>query len=283
MRILATLIEADEGSATVAGHDVRSNPRAVRAAIGLTGQYAAVDERLTGRENLHLLSVLHGLSRTEARRTADTMLDRFELTSAANRVVRGYSGGMRRRLDLASSLIGHPSVLFLDEPTTGLDPHSRNELWSVVRDQVNSGVTVLLTTQYLEEADQLARDIVVIDGGEVAASGTPAELKQQVGGERVAVRLPEADAMERVLPILTAHATGIPTVDEDGRGATVTVGASLKAVSAIANDLAQAQITVDDFGVHHPTLDDVFLAFTNRDAMDDSIHPHKFTTMKAPA
>ena len=209
VRILATLIEADEGSATVAGHDVRSNPRAVRAAIGLTGQYAAVDERLTGRENLHLLSVLHGLSRTEARRTADTMLDRFELTSAANRVVRGYSGGMRRRLDLASSLIGHPSVLFLDEPTTGLDPHSRNELWSVVRDQVNSGVTVLLTTQYLEEADQLARDIVVIDGGEVAASGTPAELKQQVGGERVAVRLPEADAMERVLPILTAHATGI--------------------------------------------------------------------------
>jgi oleandomycin transport system ATP-binding protein len=188
VRILATLLRPDGGHATVCGFDVRRDPREVRSRIGLTGQYAAVDENLTGHENLLMVGRLLGMSRPDARARATELLRDFRLSDAAGRAAKTFSGGMRRRLDLAASLVGRPEVLFLDEPTTGLDPRSRNEVWDVVRERVAAGTTVLLTTQYLEEADQLADDIAVIDHGRVIATGTPAELKSKVGGQALAVR-----------------------------------------------------------------------------------------------
>src|SRR5687767_11996284 len=215
VRVLATLLRPDAGHATVGGHDVVKNPRAVRSLIGLTGQYASVDEDLSGTENLVLLARLLDFSRTGARAKAAELLEQFELTDAAGRAAKTYSGGMRRRLDLAASLVGNPSVLYLDEPTTGLDPHARNEVWAVVRKLVANGVTVLLTTQYLEEADQLADTITVFDHGRVVAEGRPDELKRRVGGQTLQVRPTSArdlDVVQRILGDLTGTR---PTRDDD--------------------------------------------------------------------
>ncbi|OLR93666.1 ATP-binding cassette domain-containing protein [Actinokineospora bangkokensis] len=265
VRILATLLDADGGTATVAGHDVRRAPAEVRRRIGLTGQYAALDDTLTGRENLRLVGVLHRLGRARARAVAEELLASFELTDAADRPVKGYSGGMRRRLDLAASLVAEPSVLFLDEPTTGLDPHSRNTLWQRIRSQVQAGVTVLLTTQYLEEADQLADRVVVVDAGQVIAEGTPDELKRKVGGERLAVTL--ADPAQ--------SATAAAALSRVGAEAAVAVGErvvqvglrpGIGAIAEAAAALAALGVEVEDFGVRRPSLDDVFLALTGHGA-----------------
>jgi ABC-2 type transport system ATP-binding protein len=262
VRILATLLTADAGRAQVAGCDVATNPREVRRRIGLTGQYAAVDERLTGRENLRLIGTLHHLGRRTARGVADDLLDRFDLVGAADRPVKGYSGGMRRRLDLAASLVARPQVLFLDEPTTGLDPQSRNLLWQTVRDLVGSGVTVLLTTQYLEEADQLADRIAVIDAGRVIADGTADELKRRVGGERLEVRLTSpADARTAAD---TLNWIGAANVSDDQLTVTVVLRPGMDAIADAAAALAKTGIPVDDFGVRRPSLDDVFLTLTGQ-------------------
>ncbi|HEX2133794.1 MAG TPA: ATP-binding cassette domain-containing protein [Actinophytocola sp.] len=262
VRILATLLNADAGHARVAGFDVAANPREVRGRIGLTGQYAAVDERLTGRENLRLIGTLHHLGRRTARTVADDLLDRFDLVAAADRPVKGYSGGMRRRLDLAASLVARPEVLFLDEPTTGLDPTSRNLLWQTVRDLVGSGVTVLLTTQYLEEADQLADRIAVIDTGRVIAEGTADELKRRVGGERLEVRL--ASPADARTAVKTLNWIGAAAVSEDRLTVTVVLPPGMHAIAEAAAALAKTHIQVDDFGVRRPSLDDVFLTLTGQ-------------------
>ena len=262
VRILATLLDADDGTARVAGFDVASHPHEVRRRIGLTGQYAAVDERLTGRENLRLIGILHHLGRRRARTIADDLLAEFGLTDAADRAVKGYSGGMRRRLDLAASLVAGPQVLFLDEPTTGLDPHSRNTLWQSIRDQVSAGVTVLLTTQYLDEADQLDDRILVIDKGQVIADGTPDELKRKVGGERLRIKLVAAGDTERAAQALGQVGIGSATVDDDGVTVTVALAPGIDAVAEAAAALAQLGVTVADFGVFRPSLDDVFLSLT---------------------
>ena len=264
VRILATLLTADAGTAWVAGCDVAADPREVRRRIGLTGQYAAVDERLTGRENLRLIGTLHHLGRRTARLVADDLLERFDLTGAADRPVKGYSGGMRRRLDLAASLVARPQVLFLDEPTTGLDPQSRNALWQTVRELVGSGVTVLLTTQYLEEADQLADRIAVIDSGRVIANGTSDELKRNVGGERLEVRLTSPADAATAARTLDWVGTTAATISADKLTVTVTLRPGISAVAEAAAALASTRVAVGDFGVRRPSLDDVFLSLTGR-------------------
>ncbi len=270
VRILATLLSADAGRASVAGFDVASRAREVRRRIGLTGQYAAVDERLTGRENLRLVGTLYRLGRRTAKRVADEQLERFDLVEAADRAVKGYSGGMRRRLDLAASLVARPEVLFLDEPTTGLDPHSRNTLWRTIRDEVAAGVTVLLTTQYLEEADQLADRILVIDSGSVIAEGTADELKRKVGGERLAVRLTTPESAERAARTLSGVGTAPATVDDEGLTVTVAVAPGIGAIAEAARELDALGLDVDDFGVRRPSLDDVFLSLTGKNTRVDT-------------
>jgi oleandomycin transport system ATP-binding protein len=263
VRILATLLLPDRGHAEVAGFDVTRQPQEVRGVIGLTGQYAAVDENLTGFENLDMIGRLAQLGKGMARRRAGELLERFDLSSAADRPARTYSGGMRRRLDLAASLVGRPMVLFLDEPTTGLDPQSRNALWEVVRDLVADGTTILLTTQYLAEADQLADDIAVIDGGRVIARGTPTELKDSVGGEVLALQLADPGQVEAALAALGALGT-------DGRveDATVVVpvGDDKAVLSAAVRRLDEAGIALADLGTRRPSLDDVFLRLTGHTA-----------------
>ena len=258
VRILATLIRPDSGGASVAGHDVLREPRRVQRAISLTGQYAAVDELLTGEENLVLLGRLRRLGRRGARRRASELLERFELTAAGRRLVRTYSGGMRRRLDLAAGLVVTPEVVFLDEPTTGLDPRSRQATWATVRELAGQGVTVFLTTQYLEEADQLADRIVLLDHGEVVAEGAPAELKSRLPGERVELRIGTPALVRRASALL-----GAPALADPDRGAlTVTTGGSAAEVRGLLNRLDGAGIAVDRVAVHRPTLDDVFLTLT---------------------
>jgi ABC-2 type transport system ATP-binding protein len=264
VRILATLLGADAGTAWVAGIDVAADPREVRRRIGLTGQYAAVDEKLTGRENLRLIGTLHHLGRRTARAVADDLLARFDLSDAADRPVKGYSGGMRRRLDLAASLVARPQVLFLDEPTTGLDPQSRNALWQTVRDLVGYGVTVLLTTQYLEEADQLADRIMVIDSGQVIANGTADELKRSVGGERLEVRLSTPADAATAARTLNWLSTAPATVSADRLTVTASLRPGIAAVAEAAAALAASRLTVADFGVRRPSLDDVFLSITGQ-------------------
>ena len=263
VRVLATLLRPDAGHATVHGHDVVKNPREVRSLIGLTGQYASVDEDLSGRENLVLLARLLDFSRAGARAKAAELLEQFELTDAAGRAAKTYSGGMRRRLDLAASLVGNPSVLYLDEPTTGLDPHARNEVWAVVRKLVANGVTVLLTTQYLEEADQLADTITVFDHGRVVAEGRPDELKRRVGGQTLQVRPTSARDLDVVHRIL-GDLTGVrPTRDDDTGLLTAPVNDPVL-LSTLVRKLDEAGITADELALRLPSLDEVFLALTGK-------------------
>ncbi|WP_329468153.1 ATP-binding cassette domain-containing protein [Streptomyces sp. NBC_01431] len=265
VRILATLLTSDGGRAKVAGYDVADKPQEVRRRIGLAGQYAALDERLTGMENLTLIGRLYRLGRKGAKIRAAELLERFELTDAADRETKTYSGGMRRRLDLAASLLADPEVLFLDEPTTGLDLTSRMTLWTMVRDQVAAGVTVLLTTQYLEEADHLADRITVIDKGRVLADGTPDELKRKVGGERLDIALTDqADASEAIRVLARATAAE-PTLTDEGRGVSVTVAAGMDTIADVAAALRDAGVEVSDFALRRPSLDDVFLSLTGHE------------------
>src|SRR3954452_10610174 len=266
VRILATLLRPDAGRATVAGFDVRTEADKIRRVIGLSGQYAAVDENLTGRKNLWRFGRLYHLRSPEARKRADELLEQFELTDAANRVVKTYSGGMRRRLDLASALIGRPRLLFLDEPTTGLDTRSRIGMWDVIRGLVREGTTLLLTTQYLEEADELADTIAVVDGGRIIARGTADELKSQVGGEPSEVVAHDRADIPRAAAVLSEDAHGETTVDDHTRRLTVPSAGGAAGLVQVVRDPDAAGIRIDDIGLRRPTLDDVFLSLTGHAA-----------------
>jgi ABC-2 type transport system ATP-binding protein len=266
VRILTTLLKPDAGRATVAGYDVVRQGHEVRPRIGLAGQYAAVDEYLTGWENLEMVGRLYHLGKKTARRRADELLERFDLVDAGRRIAKTYSGGMRRRLDLAASLVAAPPVLFLDEPTTGLDPRSRLALWGIIRDLVSDGTTVLLTTQYLEEADQLADQIVVIDGGHAIARGTSAELKAQVGGTRLEVVVAAAGDIDTAALVLRPHGTGSVHTDRESRHVIVPVEDGAAQLAAIVRDLDAAGVRIADIGLRQPTLDDVFLTLTGHGA-----------------
>ncbi|MFZ9987968.1 MAG: ATP-binding cassette domain-containing protein [Candidatus Nanopelagicales bacterium] len=269
VRILTTLLKPDSGMAKVDGIDVVRKPNAVRRIIGLTGQYAAVDEYLTGRENLRMFGDLYHLPSAYVKERSQELLERFDLVDAADRSLRTYSGGMRRRLDLAASLIAKPRVLFLDEPTTGLDPRSRLGLWEVITDLVADGTTVLLTTQYLEEADQLAEQIVVIDHGRVIAQGTSDVLKDQVGGDRLEVVVSDPAQVQAAAQALHPVSTGDITIDaEDSRVVAPVVGGSLTLVEAV-RALDAAHVAIADVALRRPTLDDVFLTLTGHAAEEE--------------
>jgi ABC-2 type transport system ATP-binding protein len=268
VRILSTLLQPTAGTATVAGFDVVKQPDDVRRVIGLTGQYAAVDEYLTGRENLRMFGDLYHLAPKYVKERSAELLDWFDLTDAADRPAKTYSGGMRRRLDLAASLVAQPSILFLDEPTTGLDPRSRLGLWGVIENLVKEGTTVLLTTQYLEEADQLAEDIVVIDHGKVIANGTSEQLKDQIGGDRVEVTVVDPDAVARAAEALRSVGNGDPLIEDLKVSAPVS-GGSTVLVDAI-RALDSRGVTVTDLQLRRPTLDDVFMSLTGHAAEEDA-------------
>jgi ABC-2 type transport system ATP-binding protein len=268
VRILTTLLVMDEGHAEVAGVDVAADPEEVRRRIGLSGQYAAVDEVLSGTENLVMVGRLYGLGKRRARERAAELLERFSLTDAADRPVKGYSGGMRRRLDLAAALVAAPPVLFLDEPSTGLDPRSRSDLWTVIRELVADGATLLLTTQYLEEADQLADDIVVIDHGRAIAHGTADALKAQVGGERLDLVVADRAALGVARDALTPLAVEELQVHEHLRRITVPVRGGTGTLRDALARLDSAGVDVVEFGLRRPTLDDVFLTLTGHAAGD---------------
>ena len=266
VRILATLLRPDAGRATVAGFDVVRQAQELRGVIGLSGQYAAVDENLTARENLILFGRLYQLATAEARRRGDQLLEQFALTDAADRVVKTYSGGMRRRLDLACALTGRPRVLFLDEPTTGLDPRSRLAMWDVIRERVRDGATVLLTTQYLEEADELAHAIAVVDHGRIIAEGTADQLKARVGGERIEVVVRNPADVARAAALLARDGDGECVIDERLRRVTVPARGGAQRLVQVLRDLDAASIELDDIALRRPTLDDVFLALTGHEA-----------------
>ena len=268
VRVFTTLIRPDEGRAFVDGIDVVAEPMRAKARIGLTGQYAAVDERLTGAENLEHVGRLFHLPTREARSRGADLLERFDLVDAADRVVKGYSGGMRRRLDIAMSLIARPSVLFLDEPTTGLDPRSRQGVWELIAELVAGGTTTLLTTQYLDEADELADQIAVIDHGRVIARGTSTELKRDVGGDRVEITLRDPADAARVGAAVGEHACGPLAIGDDPRVVTVPVLSLDGTVPTVVRDLDAADIAVRDVAARQATLDDVFFALTGRPAED---------------
>ena len=262
IRILTTLMRPDEGTAEVAGVNVLADPEAVRRQIGLSGQYAAVDEYLTGFENLEMVGRLYRLGKAQARRRAEELLERFSLADAGSRPVKTYSGGMRRRLDLAGALIAEPPVLFLDEPTTGLDPHSRNELWDVIRELVRGGTTLLLTTQYLEEADRLADDILVIDHGRAIAQGTADQLKGRVGGERIEVVVETSADVARAELVLSELGVGEIQSETQSRRLTAPVTGGSAALESALHRLRTAGVVIVEIGLRRPTLDDVFLALT---------------------
>jgi ABC-2 type transport system ATP-binding protein len=266
VRILTTLLQPDAGRAEVAGLDVLRQADELRSRIGLTGQYAAVDEYLTGRENLEMVGRLYHLPKKRARKRADELLERFDLSGVASRQVKTYSGGMRRRLDLAASLVFAPPVLFLDEPTTGLDPRSRIAMWDIIGELVSGGTTLLLTTQYLDEADRLADRIAVVDRGTVIAEGTAEDLKARVGGERLEITVTEGGDLGAAVRVLETHAHGEARADEGRRHASVTVVGGARLLSAVVRDLDAAGVGLDDLGLRRPTLDDVFLALTGRAA-----------------
>ena len=266
VRMMTTLTEPTEGTASVAGFDVRTHPDEVRRSMGLTAQGATVDELLTAQENLRMIGDLYGLPRARVATASADLLERFSLTEAADRIVKTYSGGMRRRIDLAVSLIATPPVLFLDEPTTGLDPRSRAELWDVLRDLVRDGTTLLLTTQYLEEADQLADQIVVVDHGRVIAAGTPLELKDQSGRAALVLTVSRAEDLDRAIELLERHVANI-VVDRSARQLTAPAD-GLGEVTRVATAFAESGIEVDDLGLKRPTLDDVFLRLTGHRASE---------------
>lgn len=270
VRVLTTLLTPDSGRAIVEGYDVVKDADALRHVIGLAGQSAAVDDYLTGRENLELVARLYHLPRSEAQRRADALLERFDLTEAGGRQARTYSGGMRRRLDLAASIIAEPPVLFLDEPTTGLDPRSRLGLWEVIRDLVKDGTTVLLTTQYLEEADALADRITVIDHGKVLAEGTADELKQQTAQAVLSVQVEEPEQLQDAAAVLGQLDAQEPQVEEATRRVSVGTARGSSVIALAVRELESAGVGIADIGLHQPTLDDVFLALTGHGAEDDA-------------
>jgi ABC-2 type transport system ATP-binding protein len=264
VRILTTLAQADAGVGRVAGLDVATDGAAVRRVIGLAAQGATVDSLLTGRENLVMIGELHHLGKRLAAARADELLEQFSLTDASARLTKTYSGGMRRRLDLAATLVANPDVLFLDEPTTGLDPRARNELWDVLDTLVGQGTTVLLTTQYLDEADRLADDIVVIDHGRVIARGDSRELKRQVGGAKVFVTVVDANRLAEVATFVENATGATPSIDTGGRTIEAPTEAGPRVVSTLAESLADASVDVEEIGLRQPTLDDVFLTLTGQ-------------------
>jgi len=266
VRILTTLTQPDSGTATVAGVDVVRNPAEARKRIGVAGQYAALDEILTGRENLQMVGRLYRLSGSDARARANDLLKRFEMTDAADRTVKTYSGGMRRRLDLAAALMVEPQVIFLDEPTTGLDPKGRLSMWDLIEGLAQGGTTVLMTTQYLEEADRLADDILVIDHGRAIARGTADELKAQVGGERLEIRISDGTRTATAQGVLESLGEGRARVDSEARRLSVAVTSHEGVLTRAIRELDTAGVNVDDIGFRRPTLDEVFLALTGRPA-----------------
>ena len=265
VNILTTLLRPDAGSATVAGADVLEDPRQVRKLIGLSGQYAAVDENLTGFENLDMVGRLYRLGRSTARTRARALLEEFDLADAADRPVKTYSGGMRRRLDLAGAIVGEPRVLFLDEPTTGLDPRSRTSLWGVIRQLVAGGATLLLTTQYMEEADQLADDIVVIDHGREIAHGDPNQLKALIGDERIELKVATVGEITKAAEVLGRFANGELQIEEESRTLVAPID-DARAFTRAVGAIEDAGIEVHDVGLRRPTLDDVFLTLTGHHA-----------------
>ncbi|MEU0122601.1 ATP-binding cassette domain-containing protein [Streptomyces albidoflavus] len=266
VRCLTTLLVPDSGRALVAGIDVVEKPDEVRRAIGLSGQFAAIDEYLTGRENLQMVGRLYQLSGREAKARAGELLERFGLADAGDRTAKTYSGGMRRRLDLAAALVVSPPVMFMDEPTTGLDPRNRQALWDVIQELVEGGTTLLLTTQYLEEADHLADDICVVDHGRVIARGTSDELKARTGGERVELVVHERERITDAVEVLTRVGEGSPTVSEHTRKLTVPVSGGAKLLAEVIRELDVRKIEIDDIGLRRPTLDDVFISLTGHAA-----------------
>jgi ABC-2 type transport system ATP-binding protein len=269
VKVLTTLIRPDSGTATIDGIDIGRDPDRIRRMIGVSGQYAAVDENLTGLENLDMVGRLYHLSARDSKRRALELIELFDLVDARNRPVKGFSGGMRRRIDLACALVVDPPVLFLDEPTTGLDPRSRLGLWDVIARLVAGGTTVLLTTQYLEEADRLADDIAVIDHGRVIARGTSDELKSQIGGQRVQLTLVSPADADRVRPVLTRVGTGPVQVSNDGRTLGVTVADGASALQEVLTHVREASVALHDIGMERPTLDDVFLGLTGHASAPD--------------
>ncbi len=262
VRVLTTLTEPDAGTATVAGHDVLRDPVSVRRSMGLAAQDATVDGLLTGHENLTMIGELHHLGRKRALARATVLLEQFALSDASDKLAKEYSGGMRRRLDLAATLVAEPEVLFLDEPTTGLDPRARNDLWDVLDDLVAGGATILLTTQYLEEADRLADDIVVVDHGRVIARGDARSLKRQVGGDQLRVVVADRSDLDAVTTIVGRIAGHQPAVDVGARSVVAPAEGGVAAIAALAEALSDAEIAVEDLGLAQPTLDDVFLTLT---------------------
>ena len=262
VRILATLLRADGGRATVGGHDINAEPRLVRRQIGFTGQYAAVDEILTGRQNLQMFGRLFHIGNAHAARRAEQLLEQFDLTEAGDKQVKGYSGGMRRRLDLAASMILAPRVLFLDEPTTGLDPRSRNEVWGSVRSLVATGTTVLLTTQYLDEADQLADRIAVIDSGRKIADDTPEALKRTIGGDQIEVVVAAASDLPTAVAAVARVSAGEPDTDTENMRVSAPVSDRVSSLTEVARTLQEQGADVIDIGLRRPTLDEVFLRLT---------------------
>jgi ABC-2 type transport system ATP-binding protein len=271
---VATLLRPDGGELHVAGIDATADPRRVRRIIGLAGQFASVEPAMTGRENLDFVGRLFGLDGREARRAAAAVLDRLDLTDDADRLVRTYSGGMRRRLDLGASLVGRPQLLLLDEPTSGLDPRSRIELWNAIRNLVADGTDVLLTTQYLEEADQLARHVVIIDRGRVIAAGTPDELKDRAGRDVIEVRPREAGDLPAVEDVLRAVAAETPRVDLDTSRVSVGADGGADQLTVVVRRLDELGVAVDDIGLRRPSLDEVFLTLTGRHPAPDTTDQH---------